>query len=388
MPNTNNEQRREYCSLETAETCLVEHCEENEIDLNFIPQEVKRNFIEACRHTPYDVPLEQIASDTGLTRETVASEMERIGRGVGVSVQGLRELTNRNTNQSDRFRDLITNFIMPEHEPRTEPEELQAISMPETITLDTAEMFGRHINDDMYAQFLVGEDVVTTNQSRYANIARAITKKKPKRSEHDMMFNKVRSIGADFPRPNFKDWSSKKELSDIVNDWFRNVEYREQWIFARREREGFNRRQVNQFSLDDVISRMNKRRNGHQLDTDNSKFYDWKLGGTDWTLRLELFVHEQDFFLISRYIHKPSNVEIMYNVRYWSEKSKSFKSLGSLICEYKNSPENFERVFGSHDELSGYYTEPYEEDNEDVLVDLDDWSDEDYEEEDYEDSPF
>ena len=64
MPNINNEQRREYCSLDTAETCLVEHCEENEIDLNYIPQEVKDRFIEACIYTPYDVPLEQIASES------------------------------------------------------------------------------------------------------------------------------------------------------------------------------------------------------------------------------------------------------------------------------------------------------------------------------------
>jgi hypothetical protein len=384
MPNTNNEQRREYCSLETAETCLVEHCEENEIDLNFIPQEVKRNFIEACRYTPYDVPLEQIASDTGLTRETVASEMERIGRGVGVSVQELREL---DSSQAELYRELMNSLTLS-HRPRREPVELEYMRLAEPVTLDSVSA-----SMDLADYWLTTEQIERATERPRFTIPRAVAKKKPKRSEHDMMFNKVRSIGADFPRPNFKDWSSRNELGDIVNDWFRNVEYREQWIFARREREGFNRRQVNQFSLDDVISRMNKRRNGHQLDTDNSKFYDWKLGGTDWTLRLELFAHEQDFFLISRYIHKPSNVEIKYDVRYWSEKSKSFKSLGSLISEHKNSPENFERVFGSHDELSGYYSEPYEEDEifgnmEDYEDDSNDYDDDSYEEEDYEDSPF
>jgi CRP-like cAMP-binding protein len=90
----------------TAETCLVEHCEENEIDLNYIPQEVKDRFIEACIYTPFDVPLEQIASDTGLTRETVATEMERrrIGGSVGVNVQGLRGI---DSSQKARFRELL-----------------------------------------------------------------------------------------------------------------------------------------------------------------------------------------------------------------------------------------------------------------------------------------
>jgi hypothetical protein len=261
----------------------------------------------------------------------------------------------------------------------------------ESITLDSAMAIPSHI-EDFYASLDL------SNRPRaVAYTPRAVQKKRPKRSERDMILDRVRSIGDKFPRPNFKDWSSKRELTDIVNDWYRSVEYREQWIFARREREGFNRRQVNQFSLDDVISRMNKRRNGHQLDSDNSKFYDWKLGGTDWILRLELFVHEQDYFLISRYIHKPSNVEIKYDVRYWSESAKAFKPIGSLISEYKNHPENFEMVFGSHDVLSGYYQEPYQEDTLDSADewygDSEEYDESDYEEEyseegDYEDSPF
>jgi hypothetical protein len=48
-------------------------------------------------------------------------------------------------------------------------------------------------------------------------------------------------------------------------------------------------------------------------------------------------------------------------------------------------------VFGSHDVLSGYYQEPYEEDE--IFDNMEDYEDDDYddsyeEEGDYEDSPF
>lgn len=153
--------------------------------------------------------------------------------------------------------------------------------------------------------------------------------RRPRRSERDMLLSVIKS--EDFPKPNFVNWSSQSDLSEIIDDWYQNVEYKEQWIFSRREREGFNRRNIGHFSLEEVKAKLNKRK---------SNIYDWKLGGTDWVLRLEL--HEVDreehgllYYLITRYIHKPTNKEVKFDVRYWT--GTKFNSLINMWSQYKDN---------------------------------------------------
>lgn len=172
--------------------------------------------------------------------------------------------------------------------------------------------------------------------------------------------------GDDFPKPQFKTWSSRNELDRIIDDWYRNIEYRDRWIFSRREREGFNRRNIGHFSLEDVMARMSKRKGAHELDTETSKFYDWRLGGTEWILRLELIHKEEIYLLISHYIHKPTNSEISYAVRYWDESQGKFKELITIFSEHseEHNQETLDRVLArntyehSEDE---YCEEEYDE---------------------------
>jgi hypothetical protein len=190
--------------------------------------------------------------------------------------------------------------------------------------------------------------------------------KEPRRSEKSMLMELITSDI--FPRPNFVDCSNEDQRSEAIDDWYRNVEYKDNWIFSRREREGFNRRNIGHFSLDDVMSRISKRRNKHQLDNEHSTFYDWKLGGTDWILRLELFQYEEKTFLISRYIYKPNNTEMKFDVKLWS--GSQFKVLYSMWCEHKNNDTLFNRVVESnryHYDYEHYedsYTDDYDGDED------------------------
>lgn len=227
-----------------------------------------------------------------------------------------------------------------------------------------------------FVDFSNAGDIIASNEARSSSVnpfeyyatsspSRPKAKKKPRRSELDMMREIVRE--STFPRPSFKDWSDRNEMENIINDWYRNVEYREQWIFSRREREGFNRRNVGYFNLDDVLARISKRKKPHELDSSFSKFYDWRLGGTEWMLRLELFEYEDKHFLIIRHIHRPTNTEMKFDVRYWN--GQMFKQINYLWTELKNNPEIFEMVFGSNDESSSYYVRPYVEEEDDCEED-------------------
>lgn len=136
-------------------------------------------------------------------------------------------------------------------------------------------------------------------------------------------------LDENFPKPNFSEWSSSKELSKVQRDWLGNIQYRVNWIFDRREREGFNRRNIEYFSIEDIEAKLRKRKTGtHELDNELSKFYDWHLGGTDWILRLEYLTINDSPFLIVRSIHKPSNKEVLYEIRNWDE--GRFKQLSQI----------------------------------------------------------
>lgn len=183
---------------------------------------------------------------------------------------------------------------------------------------------------------------IPTEEDPYGEYLQSRPRKGKKISEKAMDI--VR--GDDFPKPQFKTWSSRNELGRIIDDWYRNIEYRDRWIFSRREREGFNRRNIGHFSLEDVMARMSKRKDAHELDTETSKFYDWRLGGTEWILRLELIHKEEIHLLISHYIHKPTNSEISYAVRYWDESQGKFKELITIFSEHseEHNQETLDRV--------------------------------------------
>jgi hypothetical protein len=329
---------------------LLEVADEQNIDLGHMSAQSKQDFIDVIRYTPHTIPTEQIAREVGLIPRTEGTTLNR--NSVGISAQGLQYLID----DSDPFRNVDLDRILSNYANATRP----------TPEPQSAPVFFSSSHSNAYSV----SSAMPTLGSR---------KKQPQRSERDMMAQIVRSEG--FPRPNFIDWSNNRELQNIIDDWYRNVEYKEQWIFSRREREGFNRRNIGYFNLDDVMSRLNKRRKPHELDTEKSKFYDWKLGGTEWILRLELYQHEQHQFLISRYIHKPSNAEIKYDVRYWN--GEKFVMVNGIVSEHRNA-DLFERVFGSLDENSDYYIAPYEQDEDDfdtdfdtdyVSYEVDDWDD-------------
>jgi hypothetical protein len=195
-------------------------------------------------------------------------------------------------------------------------------------------------------------------------VRKTAMRSEPRRSEQDMINDILRS--ENFPRPNFQNWSSRNELQEIINNWYENVEYKENWIFSRREREGFNRRNIGQLHLDDIMARISKRKNGHSLDNELSKFYDWKLGGTEWILRLELLQLKEKHFLISRYIHKPSNAEIRHSIRYWSESHQMFRHVQTIFSESeesKNKNTYETMVFGNYFEDEECESEDYEDED-------------------------
>lgn len=150
-----------------------------------------------------------------------------------------------------------------------------------------------------------------------------------------MVFQEIRNDTSFFPKPNFTRWRSERQFNDVNNSWHSTARHREAWIFHRTEREGFNRRNIEAFTLDDLNSRLTKRA-GHELDTETSKFYDWKLGGIDWTLRLEKFTHTIDgnefVFLIARSIHTPSDKEFRYQIMLWE--NNKFKRYAEIYNNY------------------------------------------------------
>lgn len=336
---------------------LESYCNENNIILHRLPNRAIGDFIETIRYAPSTISTRDIANATGIRVDNYTISPQHIT----TSATPRRLVHDRNDVQMVSG---IVNYTT-----------LHNARIPVASLLDTT----RLSLDDIMEEATVEHDTPFVGYSTYSAINRAPKHKKRTRSEKDIMMEIVRT--AQFPRPNFKDFSSKQEYAKIMDNWYSNVEYREHWIFSRTEREGFNRRNIGQFSLDDVMARISKRRKPHALDSKYSKFYDWKLGGTDWTLRLELFQHEQYYFLITRHIHKPTDTEVKFDVRYWSD--NKFKPINSLWIEASNKVDIFERVFGSADESSPYYVAPYNEDEAEEYHD--EYEDNEYE--DYDDEP-
>jgi hypothetical protein len=196
-----------------------------------------------------------------------------------------------------------------------------------------------------------------------SGIGNSSSPRRRRRSENDMLLSVIK--GEDFPKPQFVNWQSERELREIINDWYSNIEYKEQWIFSRREREGFNRRNVGQFSLEEVQEKLRKRKNNsHPLDTTKSQIYDWKLGGTDWLLRLELVEVDKEehglmHYLICRYVHKPTNKEVKYDVRYWT--GSKFNSLLNLWSQWQDNERSVTNTLASLPDYEDEIPEPMDD---------------------------
>jgi hypothetical protein len=350
---------------------LQDYCDEHNINPILLPNSIINDFVSTVQYAPHTISTDEIARRTGVASYSRPSRPSRpspsnypyftISDVPHGTMQQPRVVEARGDQRRGiNFQEVLDNIHSG----------VLTAQVPHA-TIDSVEAMTPHLEPtEEELEELLMADLTWSDAPK---------KKKRKRSEVDMMKEIVR--GENFPRPNFRDWDSEREYEEINHDWCANVDYREQWIFSRREREGFNRRNIGYFNLDDVMARMSKRKNPHPLDSSFSKFYDWKLGGTDWILRLELFQHEQHYFLIVRHIHKPTDTELKFDVRYWN--GERFKEINSVWCQRKNNDIQFDRVFGSNDENSPYYVRPYVED------DYEPDYDEDYDSEgEYEDSPF
>jgi hypothetical protein len=365
-----------HMSMADAINVLGAFCRERGMSISSIPSRQMSDFCEVIQYAPAEIPTGLIAERTGVLNSLLDTFSSQI--------MATNQPSQRLTMRVPRAREGRSNLdVGRELHAHYDPysllsAEARNVPVPEGYM---AEYLGEPVAEDFIAELTEGrsERVAVRATSEpdiepmyfYTSSPKlSATSSKKKRSEKDMMADIVR--GENFPKPNFKDWANNKEYEQAMNDWYTNVEYREHWIFSRREREGFNRRGISQFSLDDVMARISKRKKPHELDTKTSKFYDWRLGGTDWILRLELFQHEQHYFLIIRHIHTPSNTEIKFDVRYWW--NDKFKPLNALWAEQKVRDDMFERVFGSSDSNNLYYVAPCEDD--DFLMDFPHESDE------------
>jgi hypothetical protein len=372
-----------HLSMAESLNVLSSYCNERGMNISSVPSRQMMDFCEVMQYAPAELPTGLIAERTGVVDSFVQDMASQIMATNQPSQSQPRRVQPTLTMRVPRAREGRGNLEigrqMHEH---YEPYYVSS-------SLMSAENRNVPVPEGYMAEYL-GEPFPVTTEGRSERVEvrdtpepelepmyfytsspkLSATSRKKKRSEKDMMADIVR--GENFPKPNFKDWANNREFEKVLNDWYTNVEYREHWIFSRREREGFNRRGISQFSLDDVMARISKRKKPHELDTKTSKFYDWKLGGTDWILRLELFQHEQHYFLIVRHIHTPSNVEIKFDVRYWYD--NKFKPLNALWAEQKVRDDMFERVFGSSDSNNMYYVAPCDDD--DFLMDFPHESDE------------
>lgn len=122
---------------------------------------------------------------------------------------------------------------------------------------------------------------------------------------------------SDFPSYELEGWDMG-ERDTVANNWQRQMSYRLQWIFYREEREGVSRtRYIRPFCPDDFKEKVNKTTSSHPMNTPTSTFYDWKIGGTDFVMRLESFKVRNRDCLRCHFIHKPTDKEICYQDRYW-----------------------------------------------------------------------
>jgi hypothetical protein len=121
----------------------------------------------------------------------------------------------------------------------------------------------------------------------------------------------------DFPAHELPKWNMN-ERDNAANIWSRQMDYRLRWIFYREEREGVNRqRYISPFSPDDFKQRVEKTSEPHPANTPTSTFYDWKIGGSDFLVRLESFNLKGRECLRCHFIYKLNSKELCYQDRVW-----------------------------------------------------------------------
>lgn len=124
---------------------------------------------------------------------------------------------------------------------------------------------------------------------------------------------------SDFPEYNIPSWDNSEHRETVVNLYLKQMGYRLRWIFYREEKEGFRRRShgVKPFGKEDFLDRCYDRGCSHPLDTEDSKFYDWNIGASDFILRFECFrIRDRDALRI-HFIHRDTMKEICYQDRLW-----------------------------------------------------------------------
>lgn len=123
----------------------------------------------------------------------------------------------------------------------------------------------------------------------------------------------------DLPAYEIPLWESAEQREDVSDLYFKQVDYRLKWIFYREEKEGFRRRSygVMPFCRQDFLDKVAKKGEPHPLNTDDSTFYDWNIGATDFILRFENFEVEEVDCMRIHFIHKGTNKEICFQDRVW-----------------------------------------------------------------------
>lgn len=141
---------------------------------------------------------------------------------------------------------------------------------------------------------------------------------------------KRRRIGQRMPtKLNLPRWKYS-EREQVMDHW-PELEMRMQWIFDRVEREGFTRNQIQPFSVADLLVKL-KRQPKHQLNNDSSQFYDWHIGGTDFILRLESYIENDEEQLRCHYVYSKNGMTVGYADRVWD--GARFCVIGTHWAEY------------------------------------------------------
>jgi hypothetical protein len=109
---------------------------------------------------------------------------------------------------------------------------------------------------------------------------------------------------------------SRDEFVAMRNAYDKDISHRRNWIFDRIEREGFERRRLGKFSLEDLLERIEKK--SHNLSNEVSKFYDWTLGGTEYIIRLEYIKQNNCDLLVCHYIYTPTQKTYRQDLRFWN----------------------------------------------------------------------
>jgi hypothetical protein len=356
MPNHESAQVR---SVGEAVQTAINYFITKGILTNDVPHDNYHNFVESLKYVPESTSsVDELAFICQVDRESI--ETPGIRTSLNEYQQGLVDMVMENMSpdtavsmsSSDQPDSVYSDFfsIAPRQLPPTPTISFESLYEGEFVSQPVAE---ESIEEMLVPESFIEEALVSDssvyNRPRSAFQRMAVgsyagnkleleVRSEKRRSDDGKMMNIIK--GEKFPKPNFI--NNVKDLRVACDDWYRSCEYKDNWIFSRREREGFNRRNIGQFGLDDVVSKIAKSRTEHPLNTEHSKFYDWKLGGTDWILRLELFNEEDTYFLVSRYIYKPTNAEIKFDVRFWN--GERFKTIIVLFAEQNNEGQYEHRI--------------------------------------------